>query len=283
MPNDTETAVLENPATPEAELTPQVEDTDANAEDDTEGSTESGDTDDSSNLLTPEQAEKLASEKVEAALQEARALADDKAQAENYRATLQRSAQTLNVTAATQLQGVIDFVLDRVEAGDDPGTVRKSVSQRAIQGIAFGLGEAAFVDQMEQISESFRSYVAKEAPDFKPSAELVRDLERAQRALPGDQPHSQAYRRVTTEWKYLFEAAKSEAKKEAEQEVTERNKKAEATKALAKSGTNGQKPVAGGGSAVDRDPSWAEIQKMNKAQLAALPDNVLEAAMNRGR
>lgn len=246
---DTDTAVLDKPDTTEADPTPAdaEQDTDGQAQVDTEGD-EDGDTgDDEPTLLTPEQAEELAQSKVTEALAQAKADQDDRAQADNYRATLQRSAQTLNQTAAGQLHNVISYVLDRAEAGDSTEAIRKALAPRAINDIAFALGEAAFTTQMDQISESFRAYVAKEAPEFKPSAELVRDLERAQRALPGDQPHAQALRRVTTEWKYLFEAAKEAALKEVRAEEAELNKKAAATKGLAKAGTNGQKPVSGGG------------------------------------
>ena len=75
----------------------------------------------------------------------------------------------------------------------------------------------------------------------------------AQRTLPGDQPHSQAHRRVTAEWSYFLAAAEVAVEKKRDAEEAELNKKAEGTKALAKAGTNGQKPVSGGGGAAARN------------------------------
>lgn len=241
---ETDTAVAE-PETTQAEPTPVEQDTEAVAVVDTEGEADEADTE----TFTLDQVEEQKQAAIKEALAQAKAEQDEAAQARNYQAILQRSAQVLNSTAVSALDGVLNHVFERFDAGDSVEQIRRTLARNAINGIGFSLGEAAFVQQMDAISESQRAYVAKVAPDFKPSAELVRELELAQRTLPGDQPHSQAQRRVDAEWAFFFQAAKEAALKEVRAEEAELNKKAEGTKALAKAGTNGQKPVSGGGGA----------------------------------
>lgn len=279
---ETETPVLDAPETAQEELTPADEqDTNADAlVADTDGASEEGDTD---TLLTPEQAEELAEQKLAAF----KAEQHEEQTAQNYRAALQRSSQVLSTDASQRLNGVINFVLSRVEAGDDPDLIRRNISQQAVNEIAFWLGDAAFVSQMDLIAENNRSFVAKAVPDFKPSPELVKELERAHRALPGDQPGTQALRRTTAEWNYFLEAAKHAAKAELVAEQEANDKKAVTTKGLAKPATNGQRPISGAGGSTPGSMTLAQIEAMPTAQWLAMPkerrDKILADAHARNR
>lgn len=291
-------AVLELGNASEPEVTTELEEAPESvlAEETETGSSETEtDTDDATEedekepvTLTREEHEKALKD-VEARLTESFRQKTENAQkaaedAANKAAFTQRVTESAKARSAQTYQQITNVIKDVAARRDNGEEI--DLSPQWLMGIAAQQADAAFWDQDAAYASAFDAYVAKEHPEWRKPVEVSAAVERALHLPPSDPNRIQQLFQARMD---VLRAAVREQMTPKLREEIEAEVRAEmgAAKTTAAMKTNDAarasvpKPTGVGTTAgVPSNPTWAQIQKMTKAQLAALPDKVLDAAMN---
>lgn len=163
----TETAPVETEA-PELLETDQVLDESP----ETDG-TEEAETEDE--RLDPEEVEK----RVQQAIAEREAEWKAEQEAQGYKARVSEAEKVLGQTAARSIGNIIAWAAKQVEEGKTADEVMRLLNQQAVNAVAGPLAAAVSTQEYEARISLMDSYQQKVAPSWKPSVELVRQMERA--------------------------------------------------------------------------------------------------------
>lgn len=163
----TETEQVETEA-PEDLETDEVVD----ASPETEG-TEEAETEDE--RLDPEEVEK----RIQAAIAEREAEWKAEQEAQGYKARVSEAEKVLGQTAARSIGNIIAWAAKQVEEGKTADEVMRLLNQQAVNAVAGPLAAAVSTQEYEARISLMDSYQQKVAPSWKPSVELVRQMERA--------------------------------------------------------------------------------------------------------
>lgn len=163
----TETAPVETEA-PELLETDQVLDESP----ETDG-TEEAETEDE--RLDPEEVEK----RVQAAIAEREAEWKAEQEAQGYKARVSEAEKVLGQSAARSIGNIIAWAAKQVEEGKTADEVMRLLNQQAVNAVAGPLAAAVSTQEYEARISLMDSYQQKVAPSWKPSVELVRQMERA--------------------------------------------------------------------------------------------------------
>lgn len=138
----------------------------------TEG-TEEAETDDE--RLDPEEVEK----RVQAAIAEREAEWKAEQEAQGYKARVSEAEKVLGQTAARGIGNIVAWAVKQVEEGKTAAEVLSLVNPQAVNAVAGPLAAAVSTQEYEARIGLMDSYQQKVAPSWKPSVELVRQMERA--------------------------------------------------------------------------------------------------------
>lgn len=163
----TETELVETEA-PEFLETDQVVD----ASPETDGA-EEAETEDE--RLDPEEVEK----RVQAAIAEREAEWKAEQEAQGYKARVSEAEKVLGQTAARSIGNIVAWAAKQVEEGKTAAEVMGLLNQQAVNAVAGPLAAAVSTQEYEARISLMDSYQQKVAPSWKPSVELVRQMERA--------------------------------------------------------------------------------------------------------
>lgn len=163
----TETAPVETEA-PEYLETDQVVDESP----ETEG-TEEAETEDE--RLDPEEVEK----RIQAAIAEREAEWKAEQEAQGYKARVTEAERVLSQTAARSIGNIVAWAARQVEEGKTADEVMRLLNQQAVAAVAGPLASAVSTQEYEARIALMDSYQQRVAPSWKPSVELVRQMERA--------------------------------------------------------------------------------------------------------
>ena len=163
----TETAPVETEA-PELLETDQVLDESP----ETDG-TEEAETEDE--RLDPEEVEK----RVQAAIAEREAEWKAEQEAQGYKARVSEAEKVLGQSAARSIGNIVAWAAKQVEEGKTAAEVMGLLNQQAVAAVAGPLASAVSTQEYEARISLMDSYQQKVAPSWKPSVELVRQMERA--------------------------------------------------------------------------------------------------------
>lgn len=163
----TETAPVETEA-PEYLETDEVVDESP----ETEG-TEEAETEDE--RLDPEEVEK----RIQAAIAEREAEWKAEQEAQGYKARVTEAERVLSQTAARSIGNIVAWAAKQVEEGKTADEVMRLLNQQAVAAVAGPLASAVSTQEYEARIALMDSYQQRVAPSWKPSVELVRQMERA--------------------------------------------------------------------------------------------------------
>lgn len=163
----TETELVETEA-PEFLETDQVVD----ASPETEGA-EEAETEDE--RLDPEEVEK----RVQQAIAEREAEWKAEQEAQGYKARVSEAEKVLGQYAARSIGNIVAWAAKQVEEGKTADEVMRLLNQHAVAAVAGPLAAAVSTQEYEARISLMDSYQQKVAPSWKPSVELVRQMERA--------------------------------------------------------------------------------------------------------
>lgn len=171
---DQDTAVLELPETVLAGgEAPAVQETDqsVNETPETEGDGEA----ETGAALTEEQV----AERIQKAVSEREAEWKAQQEAETYKARLTESEKTLSFNASRSITNMVAWAAKQVEEGKSAQEVAALINARAVESIAGPMAAAVSTQEYEARIQMLDQYQKKQAPDWRPSAELVRKMETA--------------------------------------------------------------------------------------------------------
>lgn len=177
--------------------------------------------------------------------------AEQEAQAYKYRIT--EAEKQLSQEAARGIGNMIAWAAKQVEEGKSAAEVLALVNQRAVNSLAGPLAAAVSTSEYEARIHLMDDYQKKTAPDWKPSVDLVRQMERARntgdpRIVFESQLEYIRQMVVETEGPKLTEKALKEREEKAKKAGTVAQKKAETSERAARPG-----PTTGvGGNAAPR-------------------------------
>lgn len=163
----TETAPVETEA-PEYLETDEVVDESP----ETEG-TEEAETEDE--RLDPEEVEK----RIQAAIAEREAEWKAEQEAQGYKARVSEAEKVLGQTAARGIGNIVAWAVKQVEEGKTAAEVLSLVNPQAVNAVAGPLASAVSTQEYEARIALMDSYQQRVAPSWKPSVELMRQMERA--------------------------------------------------------------------------------------------------------
>lgn len=163
----TETELVETEA-PEFLETDQVVD----ASPETDGA-EEAETEDE--RLDPEEVEK----RVQQAIAEREAEWKAEQEAQGYKARVSEAEKVLGQYAARSIGNIVAWAAKQVEEGKTAAEVMGLLNQQAVAAVAGPLAAAVSTQEYEARISLMDSYQKKVAPSWKPSVELVRQMERA--------------------------------------------------------------------------------------------------------
>lgn len=163
----TETAPVETEA-PEYLETDQVVDQSPETEGAEEAETED-------ERLDPEEVEK----RIQAAIAEREAEWKAEQEAQNYKARVTEAERVLSQTAARSIGNIVAWAARQVEEGKTADEVMRLLNQQAVAAVAGPLASAVSTQEYEARIALMDSYQQRVAPSWKPSVELVRQMERA--------------------------------------------------------------------------------------------------------
>ena len=261
----TETAPVETEA-PELLETDQVLDESP----ETDG-TEEAETEDE--RLDPEEVEK----RVQAAIAERESEWKAEQEAQGYKARVSEAEKVLGQSAARSIGNIVAWAAKQVEEGKTAAEVMGLLNQQAVNAVAGPLAAAVSTQEYEARISLMDSYQQKVAPSWKPSVELVRQMERARNSGdPRTVFESQLdYIRqmvIETEGPKLSEKALKEREEQAKKAGTVAAKRQETAERAARPG-----PTTGvGGNGVPARMTLAEIEAMPTSQWMSMPKDKRE-------
>jgi hypothetical protein len=261
----TETAPVETEA-PELLETDQVLDESPETDGAEEAETED-------ERLDPEEVEK----RVQAAIAEREAEWKAEQEAQGYKARVSEAEKVLGQTAARSIGNIIAWAAKQVEEGKTADEVMRLLNQQAVNAVAGPLAAAVSTQEYEARISLMDSYQQKVAPSWKPSVELVRQMERARNSGdPRTVFESQLdYIRqmvIETEGPKLSEKALKEREEQAKKAGTVAAKRQETAERAARPG-----PTTGvGGNGVPARMTLAEIEAMPTSQWMSMPKDKRE-------
>lgn len=163
----TETAPVETEAPEDLETDEVVDESP-----ETDG-TEEAETEDE--RLDPEEVEK----RIQAAIAEREAEWKAEQEAQGYKARVTEAEKVLGQTAARSIGNIVAWAAKQVEEGKTADEVMRLLNQQAVAAVAGPLASAVSTQEYEARIGLMDSYQQRVAPSWKPSVELVRQMERA--------------------------------------------------------------------------------------------------------
>lgn len=125
--------------------------------------------------LDPEEVEK----RIQAAIAEREAEWKAEQEAQHYKSRVTEAERVLGQTAARSISNIVEWAAKQIETGKTTDEVMRLLNQQAVAAVAGPLAAAVSTQEYEARIALMDAYQQKVAPSWKPSVELVRQMERA--------------------------------------------------------------------------------------------------------
>lgn len=192
-------------------------------------------------------------ERIKAAVAEQQAEWEAQRAQESYKREQTQAEQELQTAVFGRVDNLIDWVFKQFDDGKSLADVKQVRNPLVLRNIVEPLAAAVFSNQWEAQRTHFDAYVKKGFPDWKPSQDVAKKLERAVASRDPAQL-------IQAHWDYMADAIRSsEVPKGVEAALKAEKEKARPAKAVAKEQQADEmratpRPSAGGGGVAISNP-----------------------------
>lgn len=271
---ETDTAVLEAPP----ETTTPAEAPEKETADGADQVAETG-ADGEAETEEPRLTEAEVTERVATREREVRAEIQTEENARQYTAQWEGSRTAIQQDLPKAVKNLVKWAADQALEHGNSDEVVRNLADVVTNDIGVRAAGAWFAQEWAAGANHLVTTVAGAYPDWRPSQAISQMLSRAvQSGNPANMANARlAYLQAAVRESEVPAAVKAELDK-----LNDSKTKAQRTAEL-QATKQRERPASGGGSANPNNPTWAQVQKMTKAQLAALDDKAFDAALNGGR